>query len=172
VRRVSSAVVIFRSRLLDVQSRLHGPLHVLMGNPHCAQSVPLDAGELLSATRGYHPHSARWIRRQRRSRPNRASLKIATAVRTSPILEAVHAVWAPGAFERADVSLIRRSDVAVATFAIWANLKHATTLPPGCLLGAEYFDQPYLHRAFLWAGYMRHLESRARKAYVRGQLSR
>lgn len=96
--------------------------------PKHPRAVPLYAGELLPATRGYHPHRARRIRRQRRRRSNRASLKVATAVRASPVLEAVHAVWAPSAFERADVSLIRGGDVAVATFAIWANLKHATTL--------------------------------------------
>lgn len=83
------------------------------------------------ATGSNHPDSARRIFRQRRGGPGRTPLEIATAVWASPVTEAVHAVWAPGALECADIRFIRRRDAAVATFAVRANLKHVITLLSG-----------------------------------------
>lgn len=97
----------------------------------------LKTGESLLATGRHDPQGAWWIVDQCRCRPDRTSLKIATAVGARRILEAFHAVRAPCALERADVRLVRGGDVAVAAFVIWADLKHVTTLIQGIGRGSS-----------------------------------
>lgn len=97
-----------------------------MGKPH-RKSLVRDY--LLETIGRYNPVGAGWIVDQSGNGPDRASLKVSPAVRARTIRETFDAVRTPGALKCANVSLGRWRNIAVATFAIRADLKHPVTLP-------------------------------------------
>ena len=62
--------------------------------------------------------------------PDGAPHQLAAAVRASAVQHVLRAVAAPGALVGADEHVRRRRvEVAVAAFAVWSQLKHATSMP-------------------------------------------